>query len=156
MSSLTQDADYAYRASGALSNDPLVLVVTLYDMLLKDVHEALTALRDGEIERRANAMRHSFLVLQQLQTHLDMDRGGIVAANLNRFYDYIRAKLLEAQIKADPKIFEQQRIFIVSIRDAWEQLRNQQALPANVAVDAASAEFPVHATPAPTAAEWTA
>lgn len=123
---MTNDANFAYRESEALTTDPLGLVVVLYDMLLKDIREAASALTAADIERRAAAIRHGLLVLQQLQSTLDMERGGVVAQNLDRFYNYIRAKLLEGQIKCSCEIFQQQITFVASIRDAWRQVRSEQ------------------------------
>jgi flagellar secretion chaperone FliS len=123
---MTNDANFAYRESEALTTDPVGLVVVLYDMLLKDIREAVSALSAADIERRAAAIRHGLLVLQQLQSTLDMKQGGVVAQNLDRFYNYIRAKLLEAQIKSSSEILEQQVTFVASIRDAWRQVRSEQ------------------------------
>ena len=116
---MTPDANLTYRHNEVLTADPVGLVVLLYDILLRDLREALAALTANDIEGRAAAVRHSMLVLQQLQTTLDRDRGGIVAQNLDNFYDFTRAKLLEAQIKASPEIFAEQVTFISSIREAW-------------------------------------
>jgi flagellar protein FliS len=123
---MTNDVNYAYRESEALTTDPVGLVVALYEMLLKDIREAASALADADIEHRAAAIRHGLLVLQQLQSTLDMERGGGVAHNLERFYNYIRAKLLEGQIKCSSEIFEQQITFVASIRDAWRQVQLEQ------------------------------
>lgn len=123
---MTNEANFAYRQSEALTEDPIGLVVVLYDMMLKDLQDAIGALSRADADSRAAAVRHSMLVLQQLQSTLDMEKGGVVAANLERFYNFTRAKLLEGQIKASSEIFEQQVIFIRSIRDAWEQVRAEQ------------------------------
>lgn len=123
---MTNDANLAYRETDAMTTDPVGLVVVLYDMLLKDLREALAALVASDIERRAAAIRHSMLILQQLQGTLDVDRGGVVAQNLDRFYNFTRAKLLEGQIKASPEIFEQQITFVDSIREAWQIVRSEQ------------------------------
>ena len=117
---------FSYRETDVLTADPVGLVVVLYDILLKDLREAVWALKDGDIERRAAAVRHSLLVLQQLQGTLDMERGGVVAQNLDRFYNFTRAKLLEAQIKMSAEMFEQQITFVASIREAWQEVRRGQ------------------------------
>ncbi|ABF41938.1 flagellar protein FliS [Candidatus Koribacter versatilis Ellin345] len=123
---MTDNPDLAYRENEALATDPLGLVVVLYDMLLKDLHEAVVSVSAGDVEKRSNAVRHCLLVLQELQGTLDFERGGVVAENLDRFYNFIRAKLLEGQIKASSEIFEQQITLVASIREAWQQVRRDQ------------------------------
>ena len=123
---MTENPDLAHRTNDALVSDPVGLVVVLYDMLLRDLHDAVASLANGDIERRTNAVRHTLLVLQELQGTLDFKQGGVVAENLDRFYNFIRAKLLEGQIKASAEIFEQHITFVRSIREAWQQVRKDQ------------------------------
>ncbi len=151
---MPDNVNFAYRESEALTEDPVGLVVVLYDMLLKDLHDAITALSCSDIERRAAAIRHSMLVLQQLQSTLDMENGGIVAANLARFYNFTRAKLLEGQIKASAEIFEQQVLLVGSIRDAWEQIRAEQSPDPSVPETTMAPLPPVDA--AASANQWSA
>ena len=120
---MIDNANLAYRECDAITTDPVGLVVVLYDILLKDLNECVAALVGGNIEQRSNAVRHALLVLQQLQGTLDFERGGVVAENLDRFYNFIRAKLLEGQIKASQEIFKQQTVLVSSIREAWQQVR---------------------------------
>jgi flagellar protein FliS len=123
---MNDNATFAYRTTDAITTDPVGLVVLLYDTLLKDIREAVLALAAQDFEGRAAAVRHSMLVLQQLQGTLDMERGGVVAENLERFYNFTRAKLLEAQIKMSAEMFEQQIIFVASIREAWTEVQKQE------------------------------
>jgi flagellar secretion chaperone FliS len=126
---MTENANLAYRETDAITTDPVGLVVVLYDILLKDLNESVAALSVGDVERRSNAIRHAFLVLQQLQGTLNFERGGVVAENLDRFYNFTRAKLLEAQIKASAETIEQQIVFVSSIREAWQQVRAEELKP---------------------------
>ncbi len=135
---MIETVDLAYRENAALGTDPVGLVVVLYDLLLKDLHEAVIALVGGDVERRTAAVRHCLLVLQELQSTLDFNQGGVVAENLDRFYNFIRAKVLEGQIKASSDIFEQQITLVASIREAWQQVRREQL----AATSAQEAEVP--------------
>lgn len=155
---MKNEANLAYRETGALTTDPVGLVVVLYDMLLKDIRDAISALASSDIQRRAEAIRHSMLVLQQLQGTLDMEKGGVVATNLDRFYNFIRAKLLEGQIKVSSEIFRQQAIFVMSIRDAWEQVRTEQlrATEPEPHEDAAPIAVSILSPESAASAEWSA
>lgn len=153
---MTNDANLAYREAEVLTTDPVGLVVLLYDMLLKDLREAVAAIAAANIDRRTAAIRHCLLVLQELQGTLDMEKGGVVATNLENFYNFTRAKLLEGQIKASSEIFEQQTTFVASIRDAWQQVRADQlkqekALAPDTAIPTVAFE-----TDSIAAAQWSA
>jgi hypothetical protein len=60
--------------------------------------------------------------------------------------------LLEGQIKASSEIFEQQRIFVRSIRDAWKQVRAEQLAES----EQAPLPQPLQALTPPPAADATA
>jgi flagellar protein FliS len=155
---MTPDANLTYRYNEALTADPVGLVVLLYDILLRDIREALAALAVSAIERRAAAVRHGMLVLQQLQSTLDMDRGGNVARNLESFYNFTRAKLLEGQIKASTAIFEEQIVFVSSIREAWLTVQAAERDVSKAPAIPNSMEVPgeVLAADTGTAAHWSA
>jgi flagellar protein FliS len=154
---MTNDANLAYRENEVLTTDPVGLVVLLYEMLLKDLREAVAALAEGDIDRRSTGVRHGLLVLQQLQGTLDMEKGGVVASNLERFYNFTRAKLLEGQIKGSSEIFKQQIVFVTSIRDAWKQVRSEQLMqPDTSAAENAPVAPAILETEPVAAAQWSA
>ena len=124
------DARTAYRQGLAGTENPVQLVVLLYEQAAKDVREALKALRAGDVERRTFELDHALLVVGQLQATLDMDRGGEVAKNLDRFYTMVRGRLLQAQIQSSAEILEEQMNILLSMRETWQEVaRRVQDLP---------------------------
>ncbi len=119
------DARTAYRQGLVGTENPVQLVVLLYEQAAKDVREALKALRAGDIERRTFEIDHALLVVGQLQGTLDMERGGEVAKNLERFYTMVRARLLQAQIQASAEILEEQMNLLLSLRETWQEVERR-------------------------------
>jgi DNA-binding response OmpR family regulator len=76
--------------------------------------------------------------------NLKFDTGtNVVDVYVNeRFYNFTRAKLLEGQIRASGEIFEQQITFVASIRDAWQEIRNQELSALQPATDAEAPAVP--------------
>jgi flagellar secretion chaperone FliS len=74
------------------------------------------------------------LVLHQLQGTLDFEKGGQVARQFEQFYNLVRAKLLEAQLRNSPELMQQQIQFMSEVRDCWveaeTQLKPRRAAPA--------------------------
>lgn len=124
------DARTAYRQGLTGTESPVQLVVLLYEQAAKDIREALKALRAGDIERRTFEIDHALLVVGQLQATLDMERGGEVARNLERFYTMVRSRLLQAQIHASSEILEEQIGLLLSLRETWQEVeRRSRELP---------------------------
>jgi flagellar protein FliS len=111
-----------YRETAADSDTPLHGVVLLYEQAIEDIRRAVAALHRGDIEARTSELNHALLVVGQLQSVLDMDRGGDVARNLDRFYSLVRIRLVEAQVRVSATILEQQMKLLLLVREAWVEL----------------------------------
>jgi flagellar secretion chaperone FliS len=119
----------SYRQGAAQGASPVRLVILLYEQALEDLRRALSALARGDIEERTREMNHALLVIGHLQATLDPDRGGEVAANLERFYAQLRTGLVEAQCKQSPALLEQQISLLFQVCEAWRALENAPPQP---------------------------
>lgn len=117
----TFEAKLAYRENAVRGATPIELVVILFEAALDDMRRAELAMKAGDIETRATAVRHAMLVLQQLQGTLDFERGGQVARQFEQFYNLIRAKLLESQLRNSIELMGQQIRFMSEVRDCWAE-----------------------------------
>jgi len=116
------DAKLSYREQAARGASPVHLVMLLYEQAIEDLHRALVAQRQGQIEERFRQVDHALLVLGYLQATLDKEHGGRVAANLEQFYNQIRAGLMEAQCRQSAQGIEQQISHLMLVREAWEEV----------------------------------
>ncbi|HLI62433.1 MAG TPA: flagellar export chaperone FliS [Terriglobales bacterium] len=113
------DARQIYRDTAVRGATPIELVILLYDAAIEDMRRALTALQGNDIEMRANRISHALMVLQQLQGTLDFERGGSAARQFEQFYNVVRAKLLEAQMRSSHELMRQQIRYMSEVRDCW-------------------------------------
>ena len=121
----TLEAKLTYRENAVRSATPIELVVILFDAAIADMRRAVSAIQASNVEERANAVRHAMLILQQLQGTLDFERGGQVAKQFEQFYNLIRAKLLESQLRNSPELVGQQIQFMSEVRDCWVEARKR-------------------------------
>jgi flagellar protein FliS len=120
---------FSYREAAAQGASPLRLVVLLYEQAIEDLRRAAAAQARNDIEGRTREINHAILVIGHLQSSLDKDRGGLVAANLERFYNQLRASLVEAQFRQSAVAIEQQITFLIKIREAWCQVERAERAP---------------------------
>ena len=123
------DAIQAYRESELAGDNPVRLVVLLYDQMLRDLHRALDAFEKQDVPRRCDELDHALIVLAQLQGTLDLESGGEVAENLDHFYNLVRHNLLQASLEGSPELLRKQWQQILAVREAWlkvEQLQTPQ------------------------------
>ena len=120
------DARLSYREAAVQGASPVGLVVLLYEQLLEDLRRAVKAIEQNDIELRTNKINHAIAVIGYLQDKLDMERGGSVAQNLERFYTYLRGRLMEAQFQQSKPILAQQIEELLELRDAWVAVERAQ------------------------------
>jgi flagellar secretion chaperone FliS len=133
----TNEARRQYQDSAVQGATPIELVVLLFDSAIDDMRHALAAMRDGNVESRARQIGHAMMVLQQLQGTLDFERGGEAARQFEQYYNLVRAKLLEAQIRGSSDLMQQQIRSMSEVRNCWEEAKRMlqptpPAKPTNV------------------------
>ena len=130
---MSSDPTLSYRQASARGASPVGQVVSLYDTILRDLVRALAALQAADVETRIFETNHALLVIAHLQNVLDYDRGGEPAKTLARFYDVARGEIIQANIQATPKAFEDLVSMFGGIREAWYQAEQQSpAMPEQI------------------------
>jgi flagellar protein FliS len=112
----------SYRRAAVEGASTIGLMIALFDTLVRDLGRACAAIRVNDIETRCREMDHAALVISQLESWLDLKKGGESAQRLSRFYAYLRAKMLEAAGTKSPTLLELQIQTILHIRTAWQHL----------------------------------
>jgi len=108
----------AYRRVESESRSPLELVVMLYDGALRFLGEASAAAASGDLRTRARAISRTLAIIAELQSTLDLEKGGDVASQLDDLYTYITSRLLDVAIKKDVSAIDEARQLLTPIRDA--------------------------------------
>ena len=119
------DPRTAYRVGAAQGASPIGLVIQLYEQMIQDMFRAVQALEQNDPERRTREINHAITVLGWLQGTLDMQRGGVVARNLLRFYTSVRARLVEAHSSASQQILQEQIACLLQVREAWTEVERE-------------------------------
>ncbi len=116
-----------YRRTQVQSSSPLELVVMLYDGALASMHAARTAIERKDIAGRRDAIAKVLAIVNELQSTLNMEQGGEVAATLDDLYAYVNARLLQAAGQnAVAPLDDAIRVF-AGLRDAWAAIAAQPA-----------------------------
>jgi len=113
------DVRQIYQDTAVRGATPIELVIVLYDAAIEDMRRAMTAMQASDVEARTHQVSHALMVLQQLQGTLDFERGGSAARQFEQFYNLVRAKLLEAQMRGSPDLMQQQIRYMSEVRDCW-------------------------------------
>jgi len=127
MPAFAQQAANAYRQTEAQSRTPLELVVMLYDGALTFLGAARRAIERNDIAARREAISRTLAILSELQSTLDMDKGGAVAESLDRLYRYLVERLLDASTRRDVQPIDETVRLLTTLREAWADVARQTA-----------------------------
>lgn len=132
----------AYRRTEVQSRTPIELVVMLYDGALRFVAVAQDALRRRDIPARREATSRLLAIVSELQSTLDLERGGEVAARLDGLYDYVTRRILDVTAHNDEAALDEVRRLLETLRDGWQALARTATIDPMVAAVAARTAGP--------------
>ena len=125
------NARSAYREADVRGASPVRLVILLYEQAIQDLREAVSAMEKNNIELRTNRINHAIEVIARLQVTLDKERGGAVARNLESFYEFLRAHLCRAQLRASKQELQHLITDLFAVREAWMEVDRTESLRQN-------------------------
>lgn len=107
------------------SATPHRLVEMLMDGALARIAKAQVHLERGETAEKGATISFAMQIIDGLRASLDMERGGEIASNLDRLYDYMLRRLLEANLANSSEMLSEVSALMHEIRAGWVGIRAQ-------------------------------
>lgn len=118
-----------YRQVGLTSEvegaDPHRLIQMLMEGALIRMSQAKSMITDKNYEGKAKLLGRVMEIIATLQSSLDNDKGGDIAANLDRLYDYMNRRLLEASSANDTTMVDEVMSLLLEIKSGWDGIREE-------------------------------
>ena len=114
-----------YRKRAVEGASPVGLVVLLYGGAVTNLMRAIAAVEAGNVEKRVLELNKALAIIAQLQGTLDFEKGGAVAAQLDKFYHVMRSQILEASMKNSKPLLEDLVKHMSSLKEAWQQVERE-------------------------------
>jgi len=113
----------AYLDTQILSADPLELVHILYEHTSAMVADARRYLAEGNISARGRSISRAIAAIDELDCSLDREAGGSLARNLAALYQYMRTRLLAANIRQEDAPLAEVESLLRTLGEAWKAIR---------------------------------
>ena len=137
-----------YQEIAVQTSSPTKLVVMLYEGAIRFLGQSVTAIRSNDIEGKRQSIDRAMAVIQHLQSTLDRDQGGDVAAKLDNLYIYITSRIMEGSTKLQTAPIEEAIKLLNVLLSGWEEIVNKEqenTVPTTLlAQQAASGGFRLH------------
>lgn len=125
MTQLLQARAFAAYGRASSTLPPLQQIVMLYDGAMLRLREARAAIERGDVEARFTATTKATLILEALQSCLDHERGGEIAAALDRIYRYLILRLVAVNARNDLAACDEVLARLAELRASWAALAGQ-------------------------------
>jgi len=109
-----------YKEQSVVSEDPYILILKLYEGLLKNQGFIKRAIETGKIEEKFNFINKNVDIFEELRAVLDF-KGGDIAHYLDGLYVYQIQLLFEAGIDNDTNKVQQVTTVIKGLIEAWKE-----------------------------------
>ncbi|MCY1369029.1 Flagellar secretion chaperone FliS [compost metagenome] len=89
---------------------------------LDRIAQAHGAMKRGQVAQKGELIGKAVAIIGGLRDGLDMQKGGELAGNLDRLYDYMTGRLLQANLKNDPDLLDEVAGLLREIKSAWDAI----------------------------------
>ncbi len=111
------NAAEAYKRQQVLTATPEALTLMLYNGCLKFIDEGMKALEKKDYEATNTALQKAENIISEFRITLNMDYE--ISHQLFPLYNYVYDRLVEGNLKSDPKQLEEAKDIVTELRDAW-------------------------------------
>ena len=116
----------AYQSIGAQSSietaDQHKLVEMLYTGAISRINLARSHMEMGNVSNKGKTISNVIAIVEELRRTLNMEEGGELAANLHDLYEYMKSRLLQANLKNDPAILDEVKGLLEKLLDGWRNI----------------------------------
>lgn len=99
---------------------PHEVITLMFDGALERVAQAKTALAQGDENETGLLLGKIVGILNGLRESLDLEKGGEIAHNLKGLYDYIIARLSEAEADTGMAILSEAESLLTDLKAGWD------------------------------------
>jgi flagellar protein FliS len=111
-----------YQDVAVQTSSPTKVVVMLYEGAVRFLRDSVSAIQSNNLDRKRQSIDRAVAIVQHLNSTLDLERGGEVAADLNRLYTYVTARIFEGSSKLDVAPLEEAIKLLNVLLAGWEEL----------------------------------
>lgn len=113
---------FEYRKSAISGASPIQVIVLLYDGALKHMEAGRHAIAHQDFPRQNEHLQAAQKIVMELMACLDMEKGGEIAWNLLKLYEYSLNELVRANIEDDSAGVSHAIKIFSDLRESWIKL----------------------------------
>lgn len=101
---------------------PHRLIQLLMEGGMSRLAQARGAMQHGQVAAKGELIGKAIGIIGGLREGLDLQKGGDVAANLDRLYEYMVSRLVEANRSNDPALLDEVAGLLRNVKSGWDAI----------------------------------
>lgn len=115
-----------YEQTQVITSSGIQLIVMLYDGAIQSLEVAKREIPAKNVREKARHLGRAIAIIGELNSVLDLERGGEIARSLRRLYDYMMMELVEANARNNEQRLDGPLRCLGVLREAWREVAAQQ------------------------------
>jgi flagellar protein FliS len=111
----------AYQQNSVYTASREKLLLMLYDGLIRFIKQGIAGLDEGDYQKSNTGLIKAQNIISEFMATLDIKKGGELSKNLNLLYDYMKRRLVEANIKKDKDMAIEVLGYAEELKGAFDQ-----------------------------------
>ena len=108
--------------TGVSEASPHRLIQMLLDAALEKIMSAKGFMSNGKVSAKGEQIGLAVSIIDALRASLDKEKGGDIALNLERLYEYSIERLTEANLQNDLSKLDEVVAVLKPIKEAWDAI----------------------------------
>lgn len=126
-----KNAHSAYQSVQITTTDRGRLLLMMYEGAIKFLKQAKAGLESNDMAKFCRFLSKGQAIIAELMNTLDFEKGGTIARDLDRLYDFMLFYLTEANLYRDPKRITRVIGLIDTVYSAYKEIiEGKKAVPA--------------------------
>jgi flagellar secretion chaperone FliS len=117
-----------YKRNTIESVGKLDLVIMCYEKTIQLLIQSKEHLMEKELEKKVYKVQKALDIISNLQSSLNMEKGGDIARNLDSLYSYMLKRLLVGDIQKDISAFDESIKILSELKEAWDTIKTDAAV----------------------------
>ena len=101
--------------------DPKRLVILCYEEMISQIKMAKQRCVEKDYEGKSKALLKAQDIVCELQCALDFEKGGVIATNLDSLYNYLKTRMVQADMGKDLAAMDEVEGVLSELKSAWEE-----------------------------------
>ncbi len=115
-----------YKRSNIETAGKLDLIIMCYDHAILFLKQAKNDIENKDYYKKGQRIKKVLGIINELQSCLDMEKGGLIARNLDSIYSYMTNRIVVADIHKNTSGFTECIGILEELKGAWVEISQTQ------------------------------